>query len=502
VEHGNVDPFHHHAHDLGLGVIVTGHGEVEPARVEDPRARQELRALRVAAAHALAVLLEVHVGGGKPIDQRQPRRAALGPPVAPDLHGHAVLELRVEVALEEIGRLHHVHVGVDEPEPIFHGGSSSAEDATARAVPRMMPPGRGAVKLPTICRSHCQIRLAYRLVGEELRHRALIAHHALFEDVDAVAQFADEADVLFGKHDGEAVLLELPELLSERLYHQRGQAFRRLVEQQDGGVAHRGGAERGLLLLAAAQRGPELPVALSQDGKEVEHSLDGPRAGRAVIPGAPRDLQVLVHGQVGKHASILRHEADAEPRDAIRGKADEIMATQGDPSRPRWREPHDASRCRRLPRAVAPEQADDLAGLHREREIKQDVAVVVVGVHVAELEERHQCVWPRETRCTSPFARTSAGTPSASTVPWWRTVIRWATANTTSMSCSVNTTVRPVSPAMRATRAMISWRSRGAMPAVGSSRSNRRGALARAMASSRRRWSPWARIPLGLAACS
>jgi hypothetical protein len=64
VEHGNVDPFHRHAHHLGLGVIVALDGEVEPARVEDPRARQELRALRLAPTHALAVLLEVHVGGG------------------------------------------------------------------------------------------------------------------------------------------------------------------------------------------------------------------------------------------------------------------------------------------------------------------------------------------------------------------------------------------------------------------------------------------------------
>ncbi len=53
---------------------------------------------------------------------------------------------------------------------------------------------------------------------------------------------------------------------------------------------------------------------------------------------------------------------------------------------------------------------------------------------------------------------------------------------------------------MAATRAMISCRSGEAMPAVGSSSIRRWGSLARAMASSRRRWSPWARMPLGLAA--
>ena len=69
------------------------------------------------------------------------------------------------------------------------------------------------------------------------------------------------------------------------------------------------------------------------------------------------------------------------------------------------------------------------------------------------------------------------------------------------MSCSVNTMVSPVSRAMPATIAMISCRSRGAMPAVGSSSSRSRGALARAIAISSRRWSPWARMPLGLPAC-
>src|SRR4029450_7310763 len=48
------------------------------------------------------------------------------------------------------------------------------------------------------------------------------------------------------------------------------------------------------------------------------------------------------------------------------------------------------------------------------------------------------------------------------------TVIRRAVANTTSMSCSVNTTVRPVSRAISAPSLISSCRSRGAMTAAGS----------------------------------
>src|SRR5207253_5040517 len=35
-------------------------------------------------------------------------------------HADAVFELRIQIPLEEIGRLHDVHVGVDESETVFH----------------------------------------------------------------------------------------------------------------------------------------------------------------------------------------------------------------------------------------------------------------------------------------------------------------------------------------------------------------------------------------------
>ncbi len=45
----------------------------------------------------------------------------LGRPSAPIGQDHPVAELRIQVPLEEIGRLHDVHVGVDEAEVVFHG---------------------------------------------------------------------------------------------------------------------------------------------------------------------------------------------------------------------------------------------------------------------------------------------------------------------------------------------------------------------------------------------
>jgi len=51
-----------------------------------------------------------------PDDDRSPPRPAVGP----DLKRDAVLEPRVQVAVEEVHRLHDVHVAIDEPQAVLH----------------------------------------------------------------------------------------------------------------------------------------------------------------------------------------------------------------------------------------------------------------------------------------------------------------------------------------------------------------------------------------------
>src|SRR5262252_891621 len=81
------------------------------------------------------------------------------------------------------------------------------------------------------------------------------------------------------------------------------------------------------------------------------------------------------------------------------------------------------------------------------------------------------------------------------TCPWWSTVMRWAMANTTSMSCSVERRVRPRSRAMRSMSWIDSRVSWADMPAVGSSRRRMAGSRASAMPSSICFWLPWERKP-------
>src|SRR5215472_11453931 len=77
------------------------------------------------------------------------------------------------------------------------------------------------------------------------------------------------------------------------------------------------------------------------------------------------------------------------------------------------------------------------------------------------------------------------------TCPWWRTVMRWAMANTTSISCSVKSRVRPRSRPMRSMSWIDSRVSWADMPAVGSSRRR----MAGSRASSICFWLPWDRKP-------
>ena len=80
--------------------------------------------------------------------------------------------------------------------------------------------------------------------------------------------------------------------------------------------------------------------------------------------------------------------------------------------------------------------------------------------------------------------------------------MRFAWVNTTSMSCSVNSTPMPFSRTMSAVRPIRAMRSFGAIPAVGSSMSSSSGSCASATASSTRFKSPYASTLQGRCAWS
>ena len=120
-------------------------------------------------------------------------------------------------------------------------------------------------------------------------------------------------------------------LLEQVLHHQRREPFRRLVEQQQLGIAHQGAADGQHLLLAAGEVAA-LPVGqLAQLREQREHRVDRPAARPA--GGARRHVEVLPHRELGEDAPVLRHEADAGARDAERRPAGDVLPFPDDAAR-------------------------------------------------------------------------------------------------------------------------------------------------------------------------
>src|SRR5215208_2773461 len=88
----------------------------------------------------------------------------------------------------------------------------------------------------------------------------------------------------------------------------------------------------------------------------------------------------------------------------------------------------------RLAGAVAAEHRGHLLRRGLEADTLQHVALAVERVHVGD----GQHLIPRYDACTAALAATCSRVPCVSTAPWVSTVIVSASANATSISCSIS----------------------------------------------------------------
>ena len=112
-QHGDVDPLHRHAHDLRHGVVAA----------LDREHHIGVGALRDEAAAHPVVLRDVAVIAQRLAVEEPSRPAAHAGGAAirpPQRGGDARLEFRVEIFVEQIRRLHDVHVAIDKPVALFH----------------------------------------------------------------------------------------------------------------------------------------------------------------------------------------------------------------------------------------------------------------------------------------------------------------------------------------------------------------------------------------------
>ncbi|GAC1601599.1 MAG: hypothetical protein NVS4B10_13650 [Myxococcales bacterium] len=204
------------------------------------------------------------------------------------------------------------------------------------------------------------------------------------EHVDAVGDPDRGADVLLDQQHRDTLLAHVGDDLEHIADDQRREALGRLVEEQQLGVEEQRPRDGEHLLLTAGELAALVGSALLQPREELVNARDGP--GPRTLQ---RDLEVLLHRQVGEDAPALGDIAHAERGHPVGGPADGRLSEDAHRACARRREPHQAAQGGRLARSVAPQQGDDLALPDVERSALQDVALPVEGLQALGLERLH-----------------------------------------------------------------------------------------------------------------
>src|SRR6266511_1084018 len=204
--------------------------------------------------------------------------------------------------------------------------STPAKSATANPTrskePRRVPPSSV---------SDAQLLTGHRAVPE-LRRRSLEHDRSLLHDVAAVADAQRHARVLLDQKNRYAQPLQLADHVPDVADEGWGEPLRGLVHEDEPGPRHHHAGDGKHLLLAAGERLGVLVDALAEAREVPEHLVEALPAQRHPTMGHGREaqLQILAHGETGKDPPVLRHEADAAPRDVVWRHARQVAALEVD----------------------------------------------------------------------------------------------------------------------------------------------------------------------------
>ncbi len=108
--------------------------------------------------------------------------------------------------------------------------------------------------------------------------------------------------------------------------------------------------------------------------------------GRAGARRLPADEEVFGNGEIGKDAAVLRHVAEAGAGDSGRRRVGDVVAVENDPPRTLFDKADDAFQRRRFAGAVAAKQGDDLAALHLEADVEENLCAAVERAELVDFE--------------------------------------------------------------------------------------------------------------------
>src|SRR3984957_6823105 len=304
-----------------------------------------------------------------------------------------------------------------------------------------------------------------------------VASHV--EDDDPVGGVQDAAHVLFDDQERDARAVQGGERRVDLVDEARRESGRRLVEDDQAGLADQRARDGESALFAAGQAAGALVGAGAKQRELRIDALDGRRRGAPRAQRIAAQHQVLMHAHVSEDAARLGDIADALAHHAIGREARERIAGEADAALEGRQVAEDGLQQRRLARAIGPDDAHDFAGADIERHLVQDFQPAIARADA--LDSQHQCP-PCDAGCEAPSrasitfssARIWAGGASAILSPWSITTQRTQRSRAKPMSCSISRMARPAPRWPRMMPAIVS-RTTGWTPASGSATSRRSG---------------------------
>ena len=195
------------------------------------------------------------------------------------------------------------------------------------------------------------------------------------------------------------------------------------VQEQEAGAGHERPGDGEHLLFAAAQSPAFLMPALGEnreEGKDVFEILAhrGPVAAQI---GA--DIEVLQDRELGEDMPPFRHLTDTPGHDPVRRQTADLLAVKDNAPRHRPHHPGNRHQGRGLAGAVAADQGDDLALVHREPYLVEGGDIAVCGAdavqfkHNLTLRDRRGSPEDRFESPRGPHGRSCGRSPSHGCAP-------------------------------------------------------------------------------------
>src|SRR5438132_10461296 len=127
-----------------------------------------------------------------------------------------------------------------------------------------------------------------------------------------------------------------------------------------------------------------MPAALLQHGERFEDALERPARGTDLR----RQQEILLDRERRVDAAVVGNIAEPGARALVRGQPAKVATAKADRAAHLLMQPHDTAKRRALPRAVAPNERDELALLHLKAHVAERLRLAVVRGEVPRFKHR------------------------------------------------------------------------------------------------------------------